>query len=331
MIVKLFEINKIDFEKNHFYFFYGENNGHKNEIIREKISKNFSGEIHRYDEHEILNNKNSFFNTILNTSFFENKKLIIISRPSDKIKEIVEEIIERKIKDLTLVINSAGLDKKSKLRNFFEKSIETICIAFYEDNDQSLSKIIDHFLKEQKMKVSQEIINLIITRCRGDRQNLNNELEKIKSFIITNKKIEIDDIFKLTNLAENHEVSELIDQCLAKNKRKTLNILNENNYNLDDCILVIRTFLNKAKRLLILSEEIKNNKNVDSVISSIRPPIFWKDKGIVKQQLTKWTYNGVENLIFNINQTELLIKQNSSNSINILSNFIIEQCSATNN
>ena len=191
--------------------------------------------------------------------------------------------------------------------------------------------MVSNFFRENKVPISQEIINLIVQRCRGDRQNLQMELEKIKNFSINKEKINTDDILKLTNLAENYSVSELIDSCLAKNKRKTINILNENNYALDDCILIIRTFLIKSKKLLKLSKEIKNKKNVDQVISSFKPPIFWKDKEIIKLQIKSWSYKNIENLIYKINNTELLIKKNSANSINILSNFIIEQTTVTSN
>ena len=179
--------------------------------------------------------------------------------------------------------------------------------------------------------MSQQSINLIVERCRGDRQNLHNELLKIEHFIGSKNKIKVEDIIKLTNLAENYNVSELIDSCLAKNKKKTTKILNENNYSLDDCILIIRTFLIKSKRLLKLSKDFDERKNIDLTISHSKPPIFWKDKEIIKEQIKSWTYFDVKNLIYKINETELLIKKNSNNSLNILSDFIIEQASVINN
>jgi len=93
MIIKQFEINKINLDKNNFYLLYGENEGHKNEIIKNNFTNRFQNQIHKYDEKEILENKNDFFDSILTKSFFEDKKLIIISRVSDKIKNIIEEII----------------------------------------------------------------------------------------------------------------------------------------------------------------------------------------------------------------------------------------------
>jgi len=331
MIFKSYELNKIDLKKKNFFLLYGENQGHKNEVIKTKFKKNFSENIFNYEEAEVINNKEDFFNNILSKSFFENEKLIIISRASDKIKEIMEEIVDKKIEDLTIILNSNILDKKSKLRSFFEKNKDTICIPFYDDNNQTLMGIVNNFFRDKKISISQQAINVIVERCRGDRQNLHNELQKIQSFLIDKTKINIEDLLKLTNLAENYNVSELIDSCLAKNKKKTVHILNENNFSVEDCILVIRTFLIKAKRLLKLSEAIIQEKNIDDVISSFKPPIFWKDKEIVKLQIKNWSYENIKILIYKINETELLVKKNSASSINILSNFIIEQVTMSNN
>tara|TARA_B100000795_G_scaffold134709_1_gene100627 strand:- start:177 stop:1172 length:996 start_codon:yes stop_codon:yes gene_type:complete len=331
MINKVFELNNIDLKIQKFFLFYGENNGHKNEIIKKIFNKKYSENTYRYEENEIINNEEKFFADILSSSFFENEKLIIVSRASDKIKVVIEEIIERKVRDLTIILNANILEKKSKLRAYFEKNKETICVPFYADNNQTLSGIVNVFFRENKIPISQESINLIVQRSRGDRQNLSNELEKIKGFIKNKNKIDIKDLLKLTNLAENYDVSELIDNCLAKNKRKAINILNENNYTLEDCILIIRTFLIKSKRLLKLYQEHKNKKNIDDVISQFKPPIFWKDKEIVKQQIRNWSYESTENLIYKINDVELLIKKNSNNSLNILSDFIIEQATVVSN
>lgn len=331
MIIKSFELNKVNLKKNNFFLFYGENEGLKKEIIESNFKNNYPKKTFYYDESEVLNNKSNFFEEILSKSFFENEKLIIISRSTDKITSIIEEILEKKIDDLVLILNSGSLEKRSKLRLLFEKNKEIICIAFYEDNNQTLSSMANQFFRNNKIQISQQAINLIINRCRGDRQNLKNELNKIESFIKNKKKIEISEILQLTNLAENYSVTELVDNCLAKNKNKTLNILNENNYNLEDCIIVIRTMLAKSKRLLKLFQEIKISNNIDSAISSIKPPIFWKDKQIVKDQINKWSHKNVELLIFRINEIELLIKKNSSISLSVLSDFIIEQASTASN
>jgi len=329
MIVKSFELDKIKLQTQ-FFLFYGENQGHKNEIIKNKFQIRYKKNTYHYDENEILNNKENFFNNILSKSFFEDEKLIIISRATDKIFYIVEELIEKNISDLIIILDASLLEKKSKIRKLFEKGKETVCVAFYEDNIQTLSGIANNFFRTNKVPISQEAINLIIHRARGDRLNLNNELEKIKNYIGSKKKIELADILKLTNLAENYNVSELVDSCLSKNKKKTVNIINENNYGMEDCILIIRTFLIKTKRLVKLSLEFKKNENLEATISSSKPPIFWKEKETVKQQLKSWTLTEIKDLIYQINEVELLIKKHNNNSISILFDFIIQTASPIN-
>ena len=325
MIIKVFEISKLILNKNNFYLLYGENEGHKKELIKKKIEIFFQKKIYKYDENEILENKINFFNSILTKSFFDDKKLIIISKVTDKILNIIEEIISKNIEDIKIILSANILEKKSKLRIFFEKEKNTICIPFYLETNQILSNIALNFLKEKKISMSQQTINILIERCRGNRENLNNELEKIESYAKSRKKINPEDILKLTNLAENYNVSELTDNCLAKNIKKTAHILNENNFSTEDCILVIRTLLHKTKRLLKLQKEINNNNSIDQAVANFKPPIFWKDKEIVKQQIAQWPLKKIENMLYNINTIELLIKKSSANSINILSDFIIAQ------
>ena len=330
MIIKSYELNKINLKKNNIYLLYGENEGLKNKVINDTF-KEFLKNTYRYDEKEILNNKENFFNTILSKSFFETKKLIIVLRSSDKISNIIEEILEKNTQDTIIILLANILEKKSKLRSIFEKNKNIICIPFYSDNNQTLNNIANSYFKERKIPMSQEMVNLLVARSRGDRLNLNNEMNKIENFTKNKKKINIDEILKLTNLAENYSVTELVDNCLAKNSKKTVNILNENNYSSEDCILIIKTLLIKAKRLNKLQNQTKNNKNIDQIITTFKPPIFWKDKEIVKEQIKNWSLKKIENLIYKINEIELLIKKNSSNSINILFDFIITQSNKTNN
>jgi len=330
MIIKSYELNKINLKKNNIYLLYGENEGLKNKAIND-IFKEFSKNKYKYDEKEILDNKENFFNSVFLKSFFETKKIIIISRTSDKIVNVIEEILEKNIEDTKLILLANILEKKSKLRLLFEKNKNIICIPFYADNNQTLSNIANSYFKEKKIAISQETINLLVDRSRGDRLNLNNELNKIKNFTKNRKKVNITEILKLTNLAENYSVTELVDSCLAKNLKKTVNILNENNYSTDDCILIIKTFLMKAKRLNKLQNQTKDSKNIDQVITSFKPPIFWKDKEIVKEQIKSWSLKKVKDLIYKTSEIELLIKKNSSNSINILFDFIITQSNKTSN
>ena len=326
MILKSFEVKKINLAINQFVLFYGKNEGLKIETIK-NLTKN-ENEVSNYDEKEILDNSNTFIENILSKSLFENEKVIIIKRATDKILKILDELNNRNIEDIKVIINSDNLEKRSKLRSFFEKDKKYICIAFYPDNEQTLSKLTYNFLKEKNLTMSTANINLIANKCNGDRGALLNELNKIEYFSKNGKKITPEDIAKLTNLAENHSVSELIDNCLAKNKKKIINILNENNFSNEDCILIIRTFLNKSKKILQLSREFDQNKSIDLTISSAKPPIFWKDKEITRQQLNKWNSENIKKLIYKLSEIELLVKKNLNNSVNLITDFILDQSSS---
>jgi len=322
MIIKSFELEKIKSIKNNLILIYGSNQGYKNQVIKDLFEKSFEGEILRFDEIEILNKQIELISSLMNRSLFDENKLIIISRASDKILGFVNEFIDRKIEKVKIVINSNNLEKKSKLRSLFEKESKLACIPFYEDNEKSLNIIAQDFFRQKKIKISQEIINLLIGRSRGDRGNLNNELNKIENLSITKKKIEIEDILKLTNLSENYSVFELAENYLAKNKRQVSKILNENNFASDECILIIRTILNRSKRLLKLKESENQTGNIDLTISSFKPPIFWKEKDAVKKQIQSWSKDEVKNMIYKINDLEILVKKNSNNSLNFVSDFV---------
>ena len=327
MIVKSNNTKKIDLNKNQYILFYGVNEGAKDEEISSLVYKNKDKTIARYEEKEILENNQNIYDDILSKSLFDNQKIIIINRASDKIFKFISELSEKNISDISFIINASALEKKSKLRSFFEKTKELICVPFYQDTPSSLSILTQNFLKEKKINISQENINLIINRCNGDRGILKGELNKIEFFCKNKKNISTLDLVKLTNLIENYSISELVDNCLAKNKKKTMYILNENKFSSEDCITIIRTFLYKLKRILILSNDYLINKNLDKTILSAKPPIFWKDKDIVKQQINKWNPKQIKNLIYEINEIELSIKKNLNNSINLTTNLIIDQVS----
>ena len=329
MIIKSYELNKINFDQNKLILFYGKNEGLKNDSINNLLKDKEN--ILKYEEKEILENTNIFLENIFSKSLFENEKIIIIKRVTDKILKIIEEIEEKKIEDLKIIINADILEKKSKLRSFFEKSKEHVCVAFYPDTNQVLSKLTYNFFNQKKISISPANINLIVNKCNGDRETLFNELDKIEYFSKGGKKITEERIIKLTNLIENHSISDLIDNCLAKNKKKIINILNENNFGNEDCIIITRTFLLKSKKILKLCSEFKSNKNIDLTISSAKPPIFWKDKEITKQQIYKWTPENIKQLIYRLNELELLVKKNINNSINLITDFILDQSSSNTN
>jgi DNA polymerase-3 subunit delta len=325
MILKSYEINKVDQSINHLILFYGKNDCLKNEAI--EILNKDKNNILNYEEKEILDNEKNFIETILSKSLFDPQKFIVIKRATDKILKIIENLQQKNLEDTTIILNSEILEKKSKLRSFFEKNKELICVPFYPDNDQTLSKLAYNFLREKKISISPSNINLITNKCSGDREKLFNELQKIEHFSKNGKKIDSENISKLINLSENHSISELVDNCLAKNKKKIINILNENNFSNEDCIIIARSFLIKAKKLLVLSKTFETNKNIDLTISSAKPPIFWKEKEITKQQIYKWKPKNIKKLIYTLGETELQIKKNIYNSINLITDFILIQSS----
>ncbi len=322
MILKTQDLDRnVDYK---IFLFHGINEGLKEEILNKKFKSAFKENIYTYYEKEVFSDIENFYNQILSKSFFEKNKLIIIKEASDKIKSEIEILKEKKLDDIKIVLISNILDKKSKLRNLFEKDKDLISIAFYSDSNQTLTTITKSFFLRKKISISQESIDLIVNRANGERKSLNKELTKIESFLLNKKKLTIEEIHVLTNLSENYSINELVDNCLGKNKNKTIYILNENNFSFEDAIIIIRTFLVKTKRLIKLKQNLKVNKNIDHTIMNFKPQIFWKDKELVKKQIKIWTLDRTYKLIEEINRIELNIKKNSVNSLNILFDFILD-------
>ena len=330
MILKSYELDKKNLKKVKYFLFYGNNRGLIQESIN-KIQPSAKDKILKYEEHEIIKNVDEFIENINNKSFFENEKFIIIFRTTDKLFKIIEEIIGKDIEDITILLVSDVLEKKSKLRNFFEKSKISICVPFYEDNLRTLSLLASNFFKEKKISLSQQNINLLVERSRGDRINLYNELEKIENFLINKKQIKLEEILKLTNLSENYDLTELVDYSLTKNQKKTLNILNENNFANEDSIIILRIYIRKLKRLLKIHLENTNEKNIEKTISNFKPPIFWKEKDIIKEQLKIWDMDKIQKSLTKVNEIELLVKKYPSNTTNLVTNFILEQSNSSLN
>ena len=329
MICKFYEVGKYK-EKVNFYLFYGENEGQKSETIESNFNNFTKESTFKYYEKDIIQNKQLFFENIFSKSFFENEKLIIISEVTDKILNLIIEVVEKNIDGIKIILIAKNLEKKSKIRSFFEKEKKVLIVPFYEDTTQNLITIAKRILNEKKINLSQEHLNLIIDRSQGDRISLKNELEKIIDLNISKKKIELEDILKLTNLSENYSASELADNCLIKNEKKTINILNENISSNDDTILILKTFLYKLKRLRKLKQNVNQNNDIEKTINSFRPPIFWKDKEKIKQQIKIWDLNDIEEFIVDLNNTESLIKKNPQISNQIMNNMILDKIKKTN-
>lgn len=330
MIIKEFHINKSIIDNHNIFLFYGINEGLKDEIIRSRFKNQKNTSFKSINEIDVIKDEINFFAEITTKSFFDNKKTILINNVTNKIFNIIEQIIEKNIEDITFILNAGLLDKKSKIRKLFETKKNLICVAFYEDNYTTLEKLIKNFFAERKIQISQEVVNFFIIKVAQNRKMLNEELKKIDLFLINKKKISLNDLKILLNTNEEIDFSNFVDQCLLKNKQKTFFILNENNFSNEDTIIIIRTFLYKMKKLLSIRNNYDENKDIDELISDFKPPIFWKDKPIIKDQLNKWPNNSIYKLLDKINQVELLIKSNQNNSKNILFDFIFETIESSN-
>ena len=213
---------------------------------------------------------------------------------------------------------------------FFSKD-GTFSDALLKNIDQFPTKnYFKDFNHDKNIAISSVNINSIIDKSNNDREILSGELKKVELFTKNGKKVTSENLAKLINLVENFSISELIDNCLAKNEKKTINILNENNFNNDDCILITRILLNKAKRILKLLDEFEKNKNIEQTISAAKPPIFWKDKEITKKQILKWKSSDLRKLIYELSNVELISKKNSHNSVNVITDFVLKQSKAIN-
>jgi len=323
VIIKQFDLKKNIIREINFFLLYGKNIGLIEDTIKNSLKPILPKNIFNYEENDILKNIPSFRENLVNKSFFESEKLIIINRVTDRLFNLIKELTDQNIRDISIILVSDGLEKKSKIRNFFEKSKQTICIPFYEDNIQTLSLVAQKFLRERKIDVSQQDLNTLAERAKGDRINLRNELKKIESFSLNKKKIGINEILKLTNLSENYDISELVDNCLSRNKKKINKIFNENNFNQEDCLLILRIFLSRLKRLLKLYLDPNIKINIDKAISSHKPTIFWKDKEILKKQIKILNFEKIKELIYKTNKIELIIKKNPNISIDVTTDFIV--------
>ena len=331
MILKTYEFLKKTKLTDSIYLLYGDNEGYQNEIQSKILGFKNKAKILKYDEKEFFENYNTILSELYNKSFFESEKIILINRVTDKISQFIYEILEKELESTTIILKAGILEKKSKLRSIFEKNKSLICIPFYADDQRTLVTLASNFFKESNISVSFELINTLVERCNGNRGYLENELKKIKLYSEGKKVIVLKDIFILTNLTENINVSELVDNCLSKNQKKIIKIINENNYNNEDCILITRTFLSKLKRLKILRADFDKNHDLEGTIANHKPPIFWKDKPMVTQQIRKRGLKEINNLIIKMSNLELLIKENSTNSLNILYDFILGNCREPNN
>ena len=337
MIIKSYELQKkqSNLSKYNFFLLYGENFGLKKDlkdIIKLAIGqKNDSLEILSIYESEIIDNEESFYNTIYSGSLFSNKKIIIISEATDKIIKKINNIYESNAENIFLIIISGILEKKSKLRNFFETNKKAICIPCYLDSPKDLEIIAKSEFRKNNISLSSEVINLLIEKSNCDRGNLKNEIEKIKAYLLNKKSIELREIKSLINFSGDYKSDILVNECLCGNILQYKKIISELYINTVNQILLLRILSNKVQRLLNIKKQEEKSKNIEDIINTSKPPIFWKEKSIVKKQLSIWNLDDLKKIIGEINNTEYLCKKNSQVSKAIFFNFFLKICVKANN
>ena len=337
MILKSYELQKnpSNLSKYNLFLLYGENDGLRKDI-KESIKvavnqQNTHIELLSLYENDIIDNEENLYNSIYSGSLFSNKKIITINNGTDKIIKQVKDIVEKFPENVFLIIFSGVLDKKNKLRNLFETNIKTLCIPCYLDSDKDLEIIAKTEFKKNDIILSKELINLLIEKSNNDRNNLRNEIGKITSFALNKKNLEIDEIKSIINFSGEYKSDSLINECLCGNIAQYKKILSELYLNTVNQISLLRILSNKIQRLLYMKEMERNYNDLDGLLNASKPPIFWKEKPMVKKQLTIWTLGNLKNTIYEINDIELLCKKNPQISNMVFFDFFTRICKKANN
>ncbi len=337
MIIKSYEVqkNKSNLSKYNFFLLYGENLGLKKDIrkfIKTGIEQGSNNaEILFLYEDEILDDEENYYNLIYTGSLFSNKKIITIYEATDKIIKKISDIYDKYPENVFLIIFSEILEKRSKLRNFFEANKKAICIPCYLDSEKDLEVIAQLELKKNNIMLSQEAINLLIEKSNSDRNNLRNEIGKIHSYSLNKKKLELTDIISLINFSGDYKSDIFINECLCGNITQYKKIISELYVNTVNQILLLRILSNKIQRLIKIKAKENKSNNVDNLINAIKPTVFWKEKPLLKKQLSIWSLNNLKKIIDEINNIELLCKKNPQISKVIFFNFFSKICKKANN
>ena len=337
MILKSFEIkkNKKSLLKSNFFLLYGENLGLKKDIKNffTKAVNELENDIETlsFYESDIIKDESSFINLLYSGSLFSKKKIVTIYDASDKIVKKIEESLHKYSNDIFLIFFSDILEKKSKLRNLFEKESETICIPCYLDSEKDLLNIAQLELEKNKIILSRESINLLIEKSNADRNNLRNEIEKIISYSFNKKKIEFNEIESLINFSGDYKSDIMVNECLSGNLLQYKKIISELYTNTVNQVLLLRILSSKIHRLLKIKEQETETNSLDNLINVCKPPIFWKEKPIIKKQLSIWKLNDLKKIIEDINNTEFMCKKNPQISNSIFFSFFSKICKKANN
>jgi len=307
--------------------FYGENLGLKDDFknIIKLNSKN--SQFINFLQDDVIKNEELFFNEIYNFSLFEKKKTFIINNVNDKILPILKKL-KLKENDHKIFLFSEILDKKSTVRNYFEKSKNLGVVPCYADNEITLKKIIIEKLKGFS-GLSNQILNIIINNCGLDRAKLNNEINKIVTFF-NEKKIDQDKLEILLNTRVNDSFDILKDQALIGNKSRTNSLISDTILEPEKNIFYLNLINQRLMKLLEIFK-INENGNLEDAINKVKPPIFWKDKPVVNLQAKKWSNSKIKEMLNKTYNLELKIKSNYSiNQQILIRKLLVDICNLAN-
>lgn len=307
--------------------FYGENLGLKKEFIDKIKSINYEEEIFTFSQEELIKNKEIIIKQIVNISLFQKNKIFLINQVNDKLFDIVKEILEL-IDTQKLYLFGDILEKKSKLRNLFEKSKELDVVPCYEDNEISIKKIINDRLRGFQ-GLTPINLNIILENSSFDRVKLNNELDKIILYF-QNKNIETEKLEILLNDKVNESFNILKDEALMGNKTKTNKLLGETILEEEKNTLYLN-ILNQRLNKLYELRNIANNRDLETSMTELRPQIFWKDKPKFLAQAKKWNQEKIRRILKKTYLIEKEVKSNSNiDKKIIMKNLIIDICVSAN-
>ena len=325
MIIKNYQFDISNEVKKRYkaLLFYGVNEGLKKEYIDEIKKDNKNIEIYNFFEEEVIKNNQLFYENIFNNSLFEANKIIFLHEATDKIFNIVNECLNKLDQNIKLYIIANNLDKKSKLRQLFEKSQNEVAIPLYEDDEKTLLNYVKKELNEFK-GLTNEVCNLIISNSKLDRRLIQNEIIKVKTFFY-NKIIKKESLQNLLNLKKETGFDEIRDSAITGEKIKLNKLLSSNSLNKEDLFFFLNSLIFKFKKMKDLLSS--KDKSVESIIDNARPPIFWKEKPILKKQLNIWSKKNIDKIINTLNETEILAKKNSQiESSIIFNNLLVNIC-----
>jgi DNA polymerase-3 subunit delta len=287
---------------------HGQNDGIKDDIKEEIKNINKSWDIINFFENELLKNNLLYENTT-NRSLFSEKKIIFIHEASDKVFDQVKECLEKENNEIKIYIFADKLEKKSKLRSLFEKDKKLATFPCYEDNERTLITYVNSRLRNFK-GLTGEITNIIINNSIMNRGIIKNELKKIIGFF-SEKKINKEQILEILNIKSDGDFSEIRDKALMGEKTKINKLLSETEILEDNTFFYLNSLNYRITRLHEITKISKHKENYEEVLEGLKPPVFWKDKPIILQQLKKWSRKKLEEVLVKIGETEILMKKNS--------------------